>query len=299
MAPKEAYDDAQDVAEVFEGVDKTDAKFFYIEALVKIGNHKEALAMLSDDEDVFKIAERILLKAELEETTENLVLFLKGILVRFTQINQALGERIGLIRNSFELQTKFSDFDITTQEAIPNKSFSSVTMAKLYSMAKLSNKTFEEVIETHVKDWDPKELAHLSEMLIENQFDVQGLDHLFKHNSQISSVNVNNVFDPDKLEEMVQKSSQTHWIESLKQRCYDNSVFKMGHQDDNDTDLIGLEKKLQANLFKDKGLPIQKELVEASSDLLETFKRFKVSVSNDNDGNITAPLMYVDLNFRW
>ena len=73
----------------------------------------------------------------------------------------------------------------------------------------------------------------------------------------------------------------------------------MGHQDDNDTDLIGLEKKLQSNLFKDKGLPIQKELVEASSDLLETFKRFKVLVSNDNDGNITAPLMYVDLNFRW
>ena len=125
-------------------------------SLTKKAHHQPSAALTLGAIDVFKIAERILLKAELEEATENLVLFLKGLLVRFTQINQTLGERIGLIRNSFELRTKFSDFDITTEE-VPNNSFSSVTMAKLYSMAKLSNKPFEEVIETHVKDWDAKE----------------------------------------------------------------------------------------------------------------------------------------------
>lgn len=109
----------------------------------------------------------------------------------------------------------------------------------------------------------------------------------FKYDASVNSVAVN---DCEDLEERITHSKWCQWINAMKSQTYDKTMFE-DVQDD-----LGLEKKLQANCFKDKGLPLDQEILQEAIDLYESFAHVKFSEEQgDNEDDITAPITKTNL----
>lgn len=170
---EETLQDAISVAKVLEGVDETDAKFIFVDQLVEKDRHKEAVRAL-DDENVLDITERMVIKAELaEESTGNLVLFLKAVLIQFAHLPEDVQWRIQRVANEHLLKTKFnlkmSELkDVTV----------SLAVAKLFKISKLMDD--ENCLKSLLDEYsemldDPQDLKTLAELLVDYKFPAQTL----------------------------------------------------------------------------------------------------------------------------
>ena len=271
-----ALQDALSVAEVMKGIEKKDAMILYIEKLIECDESKEALKHLGnikDSSEVFPIVEMILIKAEnAKQVDESMVLFLRGALIlmkKLDSINNCFEERINTVKNNFKLNESYGITDSCQIKDYIKKSLEKGDQdikqlcGSLKHISKLLNISVDPLFNQLLEElFERKEINDIINSL--NRFPEDFVNKgtieimLSKINSSRLIPSVRNICssyinycDEIDLNEFIVISSWIQFIEDLKD---DSSMF-----DNTELDLV--KHKISGCNFKDKGLPIDDELV--------------------------------------
>ena len=282
-----ALQDALKVAEVLPDVSKKDAYRLYVEKLIDIDEHKEALRIVRDVNpinDCLEIVEKMLIKAEIANFHVELplVLFLKGasLLVDSMNLKNTFDERIANVKNRFTLKSTYNiETESDVQAYIKMSLEEEMPIEKLIpSLQKvadlLPSSTFEilfeqltnELINLNSEDLVSNALEKFDFNLVSQDFILNLMSKLTKpelipqvrHLSSFLSTNC----DDTELSQAMKISSWNQYIEDLQ----DNSSTFV-----DSSDLDAIKYKMNSNYFKEKGLPIEDDLK-----LSQPLKLFKV-----------------------
>ena len=273
--------DALKVAEVLCGVEKKDAIRMYIEKLIEIDQHREALKHMDNlDQDTrIEIIEMILIKAEITfEIKESMMLFLSGAILTLRNSASSkfddLEERITLVKNKYWLRTSYgirnySDIKEFIKKSVDDDNHKH-NIKKLFvcvqKIANLSNQPLQCLVQDLLAELfgKPDKLNDILQVLSFFNSDhhdacggefIQNIVVQMKHTQLIPplrkliSINTTVCHDQD-LAAAIDISSWSQLLEDLQD---ESSMFE-------NTELDLVKYKMTSNYFKDKGLPMDDDL---------------------------------------
>ena len=282
----ETFQDALRVAQVMDGVGVKDAKLLYVEKLIQLEKVNEAIDVLKGDDDCQFVVEMVLIRAE-RRTTLHLVLFLKlATLVYHRQLDH-LESRIKIVSDKQSFNDLLED-DESIQEYIShcaNEQSVQVALAKIHKIHYLSKVDYSTLIRDYTRALHASNLheniRHVLKHLIEDRVPVDledlELDSLRYVKEEFFLIR-NRINDDDAILEdagaFTFKAKWMYFVHLLCQCSSDKSYFcDQALVDDNEEeendDMTSIKKKLKANQFWDKGLPIDASVIAKTISLFK------------------------------
>ena len=303
----EAFQDALRVAQVMDGVGVKDAKLLYVEKLIQLEKVKEAIDVLKDDDDCQFVVEMVLIRAE-RGPTQHLVLFLKLATLVYLEQLEHLESRIKNVSDKQALNDLLGDHE-SIQEYInhcANEQSVQVAMAKIHKVHYLSQIGDSTLIRDYTRALHSfnlhENIRQVYKHLIENRpaVDLEGieLDSLRYVKEEFSMIRnrINDDGDAILEEAVTFKAKWMYFVQLLSQSSPDKSFFcdqvlLDESEDEENDDMNAIKKKLKANQFWDKGLPIEASTIAKTTSLYKQLCLVTEAAPRDSfdDLDITVP----------
>ena len=154
-------------------------------------------------------------------------------------------ERIEKVKNTLNIQ--ILNFNFENLKNLPL----SLAIAKLSKIAKLQNRPLEEILNEYFEKFglEEKNFNDLADHLMDQNINFQDLKFFQNHPKICAKI----VCESDEnLEKFVENSTWAHLMQEMKFQSYDKNIELKDDQED--FEMINFEKKLQGQMFKDKGM---------------------------------------------